>query len=153
MFAVCGATDALDGLLARWLRQRTLVGALLDPIADKLLMATAFIVLSYVHVAPLRLAIMVISRDIIILVGSFLYLLLLDSSDIRPTGLSKANTAVQVLTVIYFLAIAAFPAEAKALGTGRGSLPDRAVTLVCGVTTVASGLQYLYLGIRKLSDA
>lgn len=152
VFAVCGATDALDGLLARWLRQRTLVGALLDPIADKLLMATAFIVLSYVHIVPLRLAVMVISRDIFILVGSFLYLLLLDSSDIRPTGLSKANTAIQILTVIYFLAVAAFPAEAKALGAGMKSLPDRAVTLICAVTTVASGLQYLYLGIRKLSD-
>jgi cardiolipin synthase (CMP-forming) len=152
VFAVCGATDALDGLLARWLRQRTLVGALLDPIADKLLMATAFIVLSYVHIVPLRLAVMVISRDIFILVGSFLYLLLLDSSDIRPTGLSKANTAIQILTVIYFLAVAAFPSEAKALGAGMKSLPDRAVTLICAVTTVASGLQYLYLGIRKLSD-
>mgnify|MGYP001589760582 CR=1 FL=1 len=153
VFAVSGATDALDGLLARWLRQRTLVGALLDPIADKLLMATAFVVLSYVHIVPLRLAVMVISRDIFILVGSFLYLLLLDSSDIRPTGLSKANTAVQILTVIYFLAIAAFPAEAKALGTGTKSLPDRVVTMICAVTTVTSGLQYLYLGIRKLSDA
>lgn len=153
VFAVCGATDALDGLLARCLRQRTLVGALLDPIADKLLMATAFVVLSYVHIVPLRLAVMVISRDIFILVGSFLYLLLLDSSDIRPTVLSKANTAVQILTVIYFLAVAAFPAEAKALGTGTRSLPERGVTLICAITTVASGLQYLYLGIRKLSDA
>ena len=153
VFAICGATDALDGLLARWLKQRTLVGALLDPIADKLLMATAFIVLSVVHIAPLRLAIMVISRDIIILVGSFLYLLLFDSSDIRPTGLSKANTAVQLLTVIYFLSVAAFPAEAKALGAGMGGLSDRAVTLTCAVTTVVSGLQYLYIGLRKLSDA
>jgi cardiolipin synthase len=153
VFAVCGATDALDGLLARWLRQRTLAGTLLDPIADKLLMATAFVVLSYVHVVPLRLTVMVISRDIFILVGSFLYLLLFDSSDIRPTAISKGNTVVQILTVIYFLAVAAFPAEAKALGAGRGSLPDRAVTLVCAVTTVVSGLQYLYIGIRKLSDA
>ncbi len=55
VFGVCGLTDALDGLLARWLKQRTLVGALLDPIADKLLMATAFIVLAYVHIVPLRL--------------------------------------------------------------------------------------------------
>ncbi len=153
VFAICGATDALDGLLARWLKQRTLVGALLDPIADKLLMATAFIVLSVVHIAPLRLAIMVISRDIIILVGSFLYLLLFDASDIRPTGLSKANTAVQLLTVIYFLSVAAFPAEAKALGAGMGGLSDQAVTLTCAVTTVVSGLQYLYIGLRKLSDA
>jgi len=153
VFGVCGATDVLDGLLARWLRQRTLVGTLLDPIADKLLMATAFIVLAYVHIVPLRLTVMVISRDIIILTGSLIYLLLFDASDLRPTALSKANTAVQVLTVIYFLAIAAFPAEAKAMGTGRGSLPDRIVTLICAVTTVATGLQYLYIGIRKLSDA
>jgi cardiolipin synthase len=153
VFAVCGATDALDGILARWLRQRTLVGTLLDPIADKLLMATAFIVLSYVHIAPLRLAIMVISRDIIILTGSLIYLLMFEASDIRATGLSKANTVVQILTVIYFLAIAAFPVEAAALGTGKGTFPDRGVTLTCAVTTVASGLQYLYIGLRKLSDA
>lgn len=153
VFAVCGATDALDGLLARWLRQRTLVGALLDPIADKLLMATAFIVLSWVHIVPLRLAVMVISRDVFIVVGSFLYLLLFDSSDIRPTLLSKVNTAVQIVTVIYFLSVAAFPAEAMALGAGARSLPCRAVTLACAVTTVISGLQYLYIGLRKLSDA
>jgi len=151
VFAVCGLTDALDGILARWLKQRTLVGALLDPIADKLLMATAFIVLAYVHIVPLRLAVMVISRDIFILVGSILYLLLLDSSDIQATGLSKANTVVQVLTVIYFLGVAAFPAEAAALG--MGTVPGRIVTWVCAVTTVGSGLQYLYIGIRKLSDA
>jgi cardiolipin synthase (CMP-forming) len=153
VFAFCGLTDALDGLLARWLKQRTLVGALLDPIADKLLMATAFIVLSYVHIVPLRLTIMVISRDIVILTGSFLYLLLFDASDIRATGLSKANTAVQILTVIYFLSMAAFPEKAVALDAGMGSLPYRAVTLICAVTTVVSGLQYLYIGIRKLSDA
>jgi cardiolipin synthase len=153
VFVVCGATDALDGLLARWLRQRSLAGTLLDPIADKLMMATAFIVLSYIHIVPLRLAIMVISRDVIILVGSFLYLLLFDASDIRPTGLSKANTVIQILTVIYFLSVAAFPAEAKALGAGMGSIPNRAVALVCAFTTVSSGLQYLYIGLRKLSDA
>jgi phosphatidylglycerophosphate synthase len=96
---------------------------------------------------------MVISRDIIILVGSFLYLLLFDASDIRPTGLSKANTVVQILTVIYFLSVAAFPAEAKALEAGVGSIPGRVIALVCAVTTVASGLQYMYIGIRKLSDA
>lgn len=153
VFAVCGATDALDGILARWLRQRTLVGTLLDPIADKLLMATAFIVLAYVHIVPLRLAVAVISRDLFILVGSILYLLLLDASDIRPTVLSKANTVVQITTVIYFLSVAAFPAEMMAFGAGTKGLADDAVALVCAATTVASGLQYLYIGIRKLSDA
>jgi len=153
IFILAAITDWADGMLARRRNQVTTLGTLLDPIADKLLMATAFIVLAYVHVVPLRLAVMVISRDIFILVGSMLYLLLLDTSDIRPTGLSKANTVVQVATVIYFLAVAAFPAEARAFGAGRGSVPDKGIALVCAVTTVASGLQYLYIGIRKLSDA
>ncbi|MGB5995571.1 MAG: CDP-alcohol phosphatidyltransferase family protein, partial [Candidatus Deferrimicrobiaceae bacterium] len=82
VFVICGTSDMLDGLLARWLHQRTVVGFYLDPIADKLLMATSFVVLAIVEVVPLWLAIMVISRDIFILVGSLLYLILLDSEDI-----------------------------------------------------------------------
>ncbi|GAB4230638.1 MAG: CDP-alcohol phosphatidyltransferase family protein [Deltaproteobacteria bacterium] len=153
VFAACGATDGLDGLIARRLRQRTLAGALLDPIADKLLMATAFIVLTWVHIVPLRLTVMVISRDIVILVGSTLYLLLLDATDIRPTALSKANTVVQILTVIYFLGVAAFPSETAALGAGAGSAAGKWIARLCATTTIASGLQYLFLGIRRLSDA
>jgi cardiolipin synthase len=153
VFAVCGLTDGLDGLIARRLRQRTLAGALLDPIADKLLMATAFIVLTWIHVVPLRLTVMVISRDIVILVGSVLYLLLLDAADIRPTALSKANTVVQILTVIYFLGVAAFPDVTSALMGGAGSPAGKWIVRVCAATTILSGLQYLFLGIRRLSDA
>ena len=152
VFVVCGASDALDGLLARWLRQRTLVGAYLDPIADKLLMATSFIVLAYVKIVPDWLTILVISRDIFILVGSALYLLLLDPTDIRPTALSKLNTAVQVLTVVYFLAAAAFPGTALDLAVGDGTLVRRGIPILCAVTTALSGIQYLIVGIRKLSD-
>jgi len=152
VFVVCGLTDGLDGLLARWLRQRTLVGAYLDPIADKLLMATAFIVLAYVKIVPRWLTILVISRDIFILVGSFLYLVLLDPTDIRPTPLSKVNTAIQVLTVTFFLATAAFPEFATGIGAGKGTTLSRGVILLCAVATAASGVQYLFLGLRKLSD-
>jgi len=152
VFVTCGVTDALDGLLARWLRQRTLVGAYLDPIADKLLMATSFIVLAYVRIVPKWLAILVISRDIFILVGSFLYLLLLDRTDIRPTLLSKMNTAIQVLTVTCFLAAAAFPEFAGRIGAEEGALLFRGLTYLCAATTAASGAQYLFLGLRKLSD-
>ena len=91
VFAACGLTDGLDGLLARRLRQRTLVGAYLDPIADKLLMATAFIVLSYVKIVPLWLTVLVISRDLFILVGSTLYLMLIDATDIRSDGAQQAE--------------------------------------------------------------
>jgi cardiolipin synthase len=152
VFALCGASDALDGLLARRLRQRTLVGAYLDPIADKLLMATAFIVLAYMKNVPFWLAVLVISRDLFILVGSSLYLLLLDASDIRPTAISKLNTAVQILTVVYFLAVAAFPEESRFLLTGEGEAVTSAIIGLCALTTALSGGQYLFMGIRKLSD-
>jgi cardiolipin synthase len=152
VFATCGLTDGLDGILARRLRQRTLVGAYLDPIADKLLMATAFIVLAYIGTVPVWLAILVISRDLFILVGSSLYLILIDASDIRPTALSKLNTAVQILTVVYFLALAAFPEAVRSLPWADESAVSAAVIGLCAATTGVSGAQYLYLGIRKLSD-
>lgn len=151
VFAVCGVTDALDGLLARWLRQRTLFGFYLDPIADKLLMATAFIVLAYVKVVPFWLTVLVISRDLFILVGSSLYLLLLDAGEMRPTALSKVNTGVQIVTVVYFLAVAAFPAEFGPLVHGEWSAITRGILGICALTTAGSGVQYLFLGIRKLS--
>lgn len=151
VFVACGVSDALDGVLARWLRQRTLVGAYLDPVADKLLMATAFIVLAYVRIVPYWLTILVISRDIFILVGVSLYLLLLGDAGERPTALSKANTAVQVLTITYFLAAVAYPETAVALGAGEGSAAAFGVVHLCAATTAASGAQYVYLGIRKLS--
>ena len=151
VFAVCGVSDALDGVLARWLRQRTLVGAYLDPIADKLLMATAFVVLAYVRIVPFWLAVLVISRDLFILAGSSLYLLLLDAQDIRPTALSKLNTGVQIVTVVYFLSVAAFPDVFAPLVTGAWSVVTRGILAACALTTAVTGVQYLFLGIRKLS--
>src|SRR5512135_707297 len=109
VFAVCGISDGLDGLLARWLRQRTVVGFYLDPVADKLLVATSFIVLAIVKVIPDWLTVLVISRDIFILVGSFLILMLIGSEGIQVTGISKMNTVMQIATVFYFLSVRAFP--------------------------------------------
>jgi len=153
VFAVCGTSDMLDGLLARWLRQRTVVGFYLDPIADKLLMATSFVVLAIVKVVPVWLAIMVISRDIFILIGSLLILLLLDSGQIAATGISKWNTGVQILTVIYFLATRAFPGLWDFFRAGSEPQVTGAVVVLCATLTVVSGFHYLLIGIRKLSRA
>jgi cardiolipin synthase len=151
VFAACGVSDGLDGLLARRLRQRTLVGAYLDPIADKLLMATAFIVLAYMKIVPFWLTVLVISRDLFILVGSSLYLLLLDAEDIRPTAVSKVNTGVQIVTVVYFLTFTAFPEGSVLFLAGYGSVVTNVLLGACALTTTFSGVQYLFLGIRKLS--
>jgi cardiolipin synthase len=152
VFAACGLSDALDGLLARWLKQRTLVGFYLDPIADKLLMATSFIVLAYVKILPEWLAILVISRDIFILVGS-LMILLLDTGKIQATFLSKANTAVQIVTVLYFLAVNAFPGWEGLVGGEASEIATTGVVALCALTTALSGVHYLFIGMRDLSDA
>jgi cardiolipin synthase len=151
VFVVAGTSDMLDGILARWLRQRTVVGFYLDPIADKLLMATSFVMLAILKVVPLWLTIMVISRDIFILIGSLLFLLLLDSGDIAATRISKGNTAMQILTVIFFLAIRAFPGIWNLFPAGYELLVKGAVVALCALSTAVSGIQYLLIGIRKLS--
>ena len=153
VFVIAGTSDMMDGLLARWLRQRTVVGFYLDPIADKLLMATSFVVLALVNIVPVWLTIMVISRDIFILVGSLLYLLLLDSDDIAATGVSKANTAMQILTVIFFLAIRAFPGIWHLAPAGSEPWVTATIIGLCALSTAVSGIQYLLIGIRKLSRA
>lgn len=153
VFAVCGISDGLDGVLARWLKQRTVVGYYLDPIADKLLMATSFIVLAYVKILPEWLTVLVISRDLFILVGSVLILLLLGSENIRPTALGKLNTIVQILTVVYFLSIHAFPWFANSLGGELERTVSGVVVAICAVSTAASGVHYMAIGFRQLSDA
>lgn len=152
VFAVCGASDGLDGLLARRLRQRTLVGFYLDPIADKLLMATSFVVLAYVKIIPEWLTVLVISRDLFILAGCILILLLVDSGEIRATALSKTNTVVQVLTVLYFLAVRAYPGAGTSVAPGWEPAVSDAVVAICALTTAASGLHYMFIGFRQLSN-
>lgn len=153
VFAVCGLSDGLDGLVARKLKQRTLVGFYLDPIADKLLMATAFIVLAYVKILPVWLSVLVISRDLFILAGSMLILLLHGVGKIRTTIASKANTLVQLLTVIYFLATRAFPGLWEIAPPGLAPTATAVVVGLCALTTAVSGLQYLFIGMRQISNA
>jgi len=150
---VCGISDALDGLLARWLRQRTVVGFYLDPIADKLLIATSFIVLAIVKVIPDWLTVLVISRDIFILTGSVLILLLIGSEDIQVTAISKMNTVMQIATVLYFLAARAFPGTLDLVAPGTEAAVTEVVVMLCALTTSLSGVQYLVIGITKLSRA
>jgi len=153
VFVACGVTDGLDGLLARLLHQRTVVGFYLDPIADKLLMATSFIVLAFVKIIPGWLAILVISRDLFILIGGLLILLLMGTEEIRATIVSKMNTAVQLLTVVYFLSVRAFPSVGTVGASGAESTVSAAVVYLCAATTAATGLHYIFIGIRKLSRA
>ena len=99
IFIVAGVTDLLDGLLARVLQQKTTLGQYLDPIADKLLLSTMYLMLSIAHVIRWPFTIMVFSRDIIILIVCTLLYATGTMRVFRPSLLGKANTAVQILSV------------------------------------------------------
>src|ERR1700744_4018341 len=97
---LAGVSDGLDGLMARWLGQRTTLGQYLDPIADKLLLSTMFLVLTHVNVIPRYVTVLVFSRDLGILLISTLLYVTNTLRDFKPTWLGKLSTAVQILAVL-----------------------------------------------------
>jgi len=103
LFIFAGLSDGLDGLLARTLHQQTVLGQYLDPIADKLLMSTMFLVLSIEHMIPWKYTVMVFSRDVSILLVSGVLFMIAGLRDFRPSILGKANTFAQVAAVFFVL--------------------------------------------------
>jgi cardiolipin synthase len=143
IFVVAGITDAVDGVVARITHQKTAMGAYLDPIADKLLLTSAFVALAILKTIPGWLAVVVLTRDVIISLG-FIILFLLDRRpEIKPTTFSKINTVLQVLTI----AIALF---SRIKVSFSGLVP--VMIWVTAFTTILTGLQYIYLGTRMTDE-
>jgi cardiolipin synthase len=145
----CGLTDLLDGLFARWLRLRTVVGAYLDPIADKALLSTSFVVMAIVKIVPVWLAVIVITRDLVILLGSALLLLLDSGDEIRPTVSGKVNTALQLFAVYFLLLLRAYPGAAEGLGADAAAW-TRYTSWGCAAAAFFSGTVYVMRGLRVL---
>lgn len=103
LFVLAGMSDGLDGLLARTLKQQTVLGQYLDPIADKLLLSTMFLVLSILHKIPWKFTVLVFSRDLTILLVSALLYAIAGLRDFRPSIFGKANTFAQVAAVFFVL--------------------------------------------------
>jgi len=103
LFVLAGLSDGLDGLLARTLKQQTVLGQYLDPIADKLLLSTMFLVLSILHKIPWKFTVLVFSRDISILFASAVLYAIAGLRDFRPSIFGKANTFAQVAAVFFVL--------------------------------------------------
>jgi cardiolipin synthase len=149
VFFAAGLTDGLDGFLARLLRQRSRLGAILDPLADKLLLDTAYICLGYKGLLPTWLVILVISRDLFIIGGmAVLNFSGVTIKSIRPTYLSKLNTLGQMVLVLAALG-------ADALGPGHAfhtglELWTEALVPVVGGLTAGSGLHYVFKGFSLL---
>lgn len=112
LFVLAGLSDGLDGLLARKLHQQTLLGQYLDPIADKLLMSTMFLVLSIEQrtLVPWKFTIVVFSRDISILLVSGVLFIVAGLRDFRPSVFGKANTCAQVAAIFFALLLLVKPA-------------------------------------------
>jgi cardiolipin synthase len=144
IFTIAGITDAVDGGLARITRQRTRLGAYLDPMADKLLLTSAFVALAILKFIPNWLAVIVITRDVIISLG-FVILFLMDRRpEIKPTKLSKVNTAIQVLTIALVL-----------FSKVQVSVSTLVSAMIWGAagTTILTGLHYIYLGMRMSNES
>ncbi|MCX5908886.1 MAG: CDP-alcohol phosphatidyltransferase family protein [Deltaproteobacteria bacterium] len=139
-FLVAAVSDAMDGLLARLLHQRTVLGAYLDPAADKLLSASAYITLAILNILPSWLTVLVISRDVIISAGVLILFLSSHRLEIEPSKISKVTTAFQFCTVLMALLANTFL-----------SVPGWLLLfLIWGtaITTVLSGLKYIGKGIK-----
>jgi cardiolipin synthase len=133
IFVVAGITDGLDGLLARLLQQKTVLGQYLDPIADKLLLSTMFLVLSSMHKIRWSVTVLVFSRDIIILIVCTLLYGTGAMRIFRPSWFGKANTLVQIVTVPLVMLHQIFTAHWLDVARLAGVRSTIALTIISGV--------------------
>ena len=146
VFAIAGLTDAFDGLLARWSGQRTSLGAWLDPMADKLLLVTTFVVLTIPGLGlsnrlPIWLTVLIISRDVVIVLTVAIVNLAIGPRTFRPSIYGKAATATYIITAV----IAMF---FNYLGY-HSVLVDVAVYASLAITLI-SGLHYIRHATRTM---
>jgi cardiolipin synthase len=142
LFVAAGLSDALDGTLARVLKQRTVLGEYLDPVADKLLLSTLFVVLTHMKLIPTTVTVLVFGRDVGILVVAAILYAAAGRREFIPSLLGKANTAVQVSAVAAVLLHQLSPATWVA--DLRTSTLDATMVL-----TVASGFHYAWIASRR----
>ncbi|MFN3479597.1 MAG: CDP-alcohol phosphatidyltransferase family protein [Thermodesulfovibrionales bacterium] len=140
IFSVAAITDTLDGLIARLKGLKTPLGTLLDPLADKFLLVTSFILLAVYNFIPLWLTITVISRDIIIVTGWIVFYLVSHSAKVEPSITGKIAISLQLILIWYILLDVNIPV-----------MPDLHSYLIylTALFTILSGLHYIYRGLRE----
>jgi cardiolipin synthase (CMP-forming) len=143
LFVIAALTDLLDGLFARLTDQKTVLGTFLDPLADKFLLVSSFILFSIYGWIPKWFAVVVISRDLIVVIGWFLLYMVTNTSKVEPVLLGKVAIAFQLLILAYVL-----------LSINFAYLPSVHNTffILSAFITGISGLQYIHKGF-KLTNA
>jgi cardiolipin synthase len=144
LFGIAAASDLADGFLAKRFGWQSELGAVLDPAADKLLLATVFVTLAYLGLVPLWLMAAAVARDAIIVLGALLYRLCFGQLNVRPSVVSKFNTLCQAAFIM------------AVVGSAEFSLPPASVVTWLGalvfVTVTVSGIDYVLIyGRRALS--
>jgi len=144
LFCVAGLSDGLDGYLAVRFDWSTRLGGLLDPAADKLLVTGLFVTLAWIGLIPVWLAVIVILRDVVIVAGAIAYNFIVEPVPGEPSRISKLNTALQMLFIVFVLSHAGF------------NWPDKITLTVLGasvlVTVVISGVDYVWSWSRRARE-
>jgi cardiolipin synthase len=143
VFIGAGITDGLDGLIARVYHQRTTIGAYLDPIADKLMLTSSFIILAVLGIIPGWLTVIIIARDVIIFLGILVLQLTSHKVEIKPIFLGKAATVLQIVAIAWSL-VTPFSMVMKSV------FP--AIIWVTAGLTALSGLFYIYIGTKYFNE-
>jgi len=141
IFFIAGASDALDGYLAKRNNWTSRLGSILDPLADKLLLVFCYLVMGWLGYIPLWLVIAVMARDVIIIVGAIAYHELIGQYEMEPTWLSKANTFFQIILILTLV-----------FSLGIYELPERWITILIytvATTTLISGVNYIWVWGRR----
>lgn len=142
LFFAAGATDALDGGIARMTNTRTDLGSYLDPLADKGLVLSLLLKLTWMGMVPTWVLTIILTRDIVCLTGyALLFLLTGERIEIQPTLIGKLATFLQLGGLALTLVVLAYPAT-------RGALPGDAIFAAAAVATAIAGVQYVGRGLR-----
>jgi cardiolipin synthase len=144
LFLLAGLSDAVDGAIARYFNQRSTLGAWLDPLADKLLLVSVFVVLGTINVLPDWLVFLVVSRDVLIIGAVILSSLMGSPMEADPLMISKANTAAQIMLVVLALAQLAFAFDYPILFKG--------MIVITSVLTLGSAASYLVVWFKHMND-
>jgi cardiolipin synthase len=142
---IAGCTDGIDGLLARTLNQKSALGAYLDPIADKLLLSSSFVILAMAKKVAWWLTIMVLSRDVLLLVVAAVIILISGYRPFPPSLYGKLTTFFQIVFVFAVVLAAAFPYN-------HWVEVNRVLIYTVTAFTVFSGFHYCFATARKLSS-
>lgn len=142
---IAGVSDGLDGLLARLLQQRTTLGQYLDPIADKLLMSTMFLVLTHVGAIPRYVTVLVFSRDLGILLIATLLFATNTLRDFRPSWLGKCNTCLQILALLTVMTVKVLP------HAGLYQLQHILLVSIAVLAPVSAG-EYAWIVTRRVQE-